>query len=67
MDWAGALLKEHAPEILPVIPAFELFLKRHDLHLGPSDCTHFLFSPFLYDKVWENWAKAVVAPPWPGF
>ena len=45
---------------LHIVPAFDSFFDRHDLHLqGSGDCTHFLYSPFQWQHVWDSAAKTL--------
>eukprot|EP00415_Alexandrium_ostenfeldii_P002245 UN2245 len=50
----SAVWRQH----LRVVPAFEYFLNRHDLHTA-TDCTHFLYSPFTWAKVWDGMAAVL--------
>jgi hypothetical protein len=55
--WASALPAGTA-SILEVVPAFAALLPRHDLH-RPPDCTHFCFTPFLWEPVWHAAANVL--------
>lgn len=50
--WRGAKARRHPKDpTVRIVPAFDALLPRHDLHVAP-DCTHFCFSPFLWQPVW---------------
>ena len=44
-------------ERVKIIDAWDAFVNRADLHVGPPDCTHFLYSPFTWRYVWDGIAK----------
>lgn len=59
--WASSLPPNAVDvSILEVVPAFAALLPRHDLHSAP-DCTHFCFTPFLWEPVWHAAADAMLA------
>ena len=40
-----------------ITSAWDAFIRRSDLHVGPKDCTHVLYSPFTWRYVWDDIAK----------
>ena len=49
---------EPTTSVITIVPAFEALLVRHDLH-APPDCTHFCYSPFVWEPLWQAAAAAL--------
>lgn len=58
----GSGLTEHATSssLFEVVSAFDALATRHDLH-RPPDCTHFCYSPFLWEPMWADAARALAS------
>ena len=49
---SSSSLRTSNVSLFHIVPAFAALLPRHDLHVAP-DCTHFCFTPFLWEPVWS--------------